>query len=100
MNKKYVSYGVLAMLLTINNLSFSMGAKLARYMAGSALVGGGYYVLDRELARYEESSLENVPCNIETWARKNLAEKGIKNADVVPLKMDNRWVAWYSYIGL
>ncbi len=100
MNKKYVAYGVLAMFLTINNVSFSMGANLARYIAGSALVGGGYYVLDKELAKYEESRLENVPCNIEKWARKNLAEKGIKNANLVPLKIDNRWVTWYSYIGL
>jgi hypothetical protein len=69
-------------------------------MVGSALVGGSYYVLDKELAKYEESTLKNVPCNVEKWARKNLAEKGIRNADVVPLKTANRWVTWYSYIGL
>ena len=99
MNKKYVSYGVLAMLLMINNLSFSMGTKLVRYMAGSTLVGGGYYLMNKELAKYGENILENVPCNIEKWARKNLAEKGIKNADTVPLKIDNKWITHHSYIG-
>jgi hypothetical protein len=100
MNRRYAKYAVLAMLLLVNNLSFSMRAKLVRYALGSTLVGTVSYALDKELGKYEESYLENVPCNIEKWARKNLSEKGIRNADVVPLKMDNRWVASHFYIGL
>jgi hypothetical protein len=65
MNRSYVQYTVLVMLLLINNISFAMKANLLRYMAGSALVGGGSYLMDKELAKYEESCLKNVSCNIE-----------------------------------
>jgi hypothetical protein len=100
MNRSYVQYTVLVMLLLINNISFAMKANLLRYMAGSALVGGGSYLMDKELAKYEESCLKNVSCNIEKWARKNLIEKGIRDADTVLLKVDKRWVTGHSYIGL
>jgi hypothetical protein len=99
MNKKYVNCGVVAVLLTMHTVSFSMKTNLMRYVAGSALVGGGCYLMDKEIAKYEESTLKNVPCHVEKWARKNLAEKGIKNADTVPLKLDSRWVTWHYYIG-
>jgi hypothetical protein len=99
MNKRYVHYNILLTLLVINNASFSMGTNLVRYIAGSALVGGSYCGIKREISKYEETVLENVPCNVEKWARKNLIEKGIKNADSVPLKM-NIWVTGRSFIGI
>jgi hypothetical protein len=76
MNKKYVNYVLVVISLTTNNISFSMGAKLVRYIAGSALVGGGSYAIDREITKYTENAWEDAPQNVQQWARKNLIEKG------------------------
>ncbi len=101
MNKYfYARYITLAMLLMVNNVSFSMGAKLVRYVAGSALVGGGSYVMDTELTKYVEKTWEDVPLNVEKWARRNLAAKGIKNAEVMPLKMGPGWSVERSLIAM
>jgi hypothetical protein len=93
-------YGALIMLLTVNTVLFSMKTNIIRYVVSSALIGGGSYVLDKEITKYAENAWEDAPQNVQQWARKNLIEKGIKNADTVPLKMGPLWSAERSFIAV
>ena len=99
MIKNYVRYIVLMMLLTTYKPSFAMHTKLVQYLVGSTLISGVGYGVGKVAAKCDEYKREDAPENVQKWARKILAEKDIKNADSVPLKLGDGWrVAGGSFI--
>jgi len=91
MNRKHALYAVLMAFLSISAKSFSMQAKIAQYVANSALISGMVYSGGKMMAKYEKSKLADVPLHVERWARPILVENNTKNAHSVSLKVGNRW---------
>jgi hypothetical protein len=94
MNKKYAKYIVLMMFLMVCKPSFSMQARIAQYIVNCASIFSGSYILGKIMACYKESRLPDAPHNVQFWARAILREKGIKNADSVPLKVGEGWAVY------
>ncbi len=93
MNKKYLVSSLLMVLLSVSQ-SFSMYSRLFQHAIGSTLVGATAYVSGKLIAQYKEQSFSDAPQSIQRWARPILAEGGMKNADSVPLKIDDGWAVY------
>ncbi len=94
MNKQYQAFALLLVFLVSNSecSTFQKAQDQAiTYAFNTAVLSGIIYLGGKVIAQHEVKTLPDASPHVQQWARKIFAEKGLKDAALVPLKVGDQW---------